>query len=81
MRRAGAVRRINPRVAVLSLFGMMNWVHTWHRRETDPQTDSLADTMMGMFLYGVTDEKRQATELKPARIARNGIAVDERAAG
>jgi len=76
MRKAGAVRRINPRVAVLSLFGMMNWVHTWHR-ETDPQADSLADTMMGMFLHGVMDERRQATELKAARIARNAVTVAE----
>jgi AcrR family transcriptional regulator len=83
MRRTGTARRLNPRVAVLSLFGMMNWVHTWHRPQTDPQADSLAETMAGMFLRGVMAEGREPEELKPARIARggSGIAVAERAAG
>ncbi|MGH9865874.1 MAG: TetR/AcrR family transcriptional regulator, partial [Candidatus Acidiferrales bacterium] len=31
LRRSGQARRLNPRIAVLSLFGMMNWIHTWHR--------------------------------------------------
>ena len=53
MRKAGRARRVNPRVAVLSLFGMMNWIHTWHRPGTDPQADALAETMTGMFLHGV----------------------------
>jgi TetR/AcrR family transcriptional regulator, cholesterol catabolism regulator len=53
MRKTGVARRVNPRVAVLSLFGMMNWIHTWHRPGTDPQADALAETMTGMFLHGV----------------------------
>jgi len=53
MRKAGAVRRLNPRVAVLSLFGMMNWTYTWHRAAADPQADALAETIAGMFLHGV----------------------------
>ena len=40
MRKAGIARRMNSRVAVLSLFGMMNWVHTWHRPHMDPQADA-----------------------------------------
>jgi TetR/AcrR family transcriptional regulator, cholesterol catabolism regulator len=81
MRKNGIARRLNSRVAVLSLFGMMNWVHTWHRPETDPQADSLAETMAGMFLQGVMAEGRETHELKSPRIARTGIAVAERAAG
>jgi len=81
MRKNGIARRLNSRVAVLSLFGMMNWVHTWHRPETDPQADSLAETMAGMFLHGVMAEGHESQELKPARIPRTGIAVAERAAG
>jgi AcrR family transcriptional regulator len=53
MREAGVARRLNPRVAVLSLFGMMNWTYTWHRPEMDPQADALAETIAGMFLHGV----------------------------
>src|SRR5580700_6982045 len=70
MRKTGAARRLNPRVAVLSLFGMMNWVHTWHRAQTDPQADTLAETMAGMFLHGVLADGRYTPELKPARIGR-----------
>jgi TetR/AcrR family transcriptional regulator, cholesterol catabolism regulator len=81
MRRTGVARRLNPRVAVLSLFGMMNWVHTWHRPQTDPQADALAETMAGMFLRGVMADGREAPELKPARVGRGGIAVAGRAAG
>lgn len=54
MRRTGVARRLNPRVAVLTLFGMMNWTYTWHRAEMDPQADALAETIAGMFLHGVT---------------------------
>ena len=83
MRKAGTARRLNPRVAVLSLFGMMNWVHTWHRPQTDPQADSLAETMAGMFLRGVMVEAQGTEELKPARIGRGGggVAVAEPAVG
>jgi len=81
MRKSGIARRMNSRVAVLSLFGMMNWIHTWHRPETDPQADSLAETIAGMFLHGVMAEGREMPELKPARVARNGMEVAGRAAG
>jgi hypothetical protein len=81
MRKSGIARRMNSRVAVLSLFGMMNWIHTWHRPETDPQADSLAETIAGMFLHGVIAEGREMPELKPARVTRNGIEVAGRAAG
>jgi AcrR family transcriptional regulator len=81
MRKSGITRRLNSRVAVLSLFGMMNWVHTWHRPDTDPQADSLAETMAGMFLRGVIAESRESQDIKPARMARTGITVAERAAG
>src|SRR5580704_1635754 len=55
MRRSGVARQLNPRVAVLTLFGMMNWTYTWHRSETDPKADALAETIAGMFLHGVTN--------------------------
>jgi TetR/AcrR family transcriptional regulator, cholesterol catabolism regulator len=83
MRKAGTARRLNPRVAVLSLFGMMNWVHTWHRPQTDPQAASLAETMAGMFFRGVIAEAREPEELKPARITPSGggVAVAEPVVG
>jgi TetR/AcrR family transcriptional regulator, cholesterol catabolism regulator len=81
MRKTGAARRLNPRVAVLSLFGMMNWVHTWHRPQTDPQAEALAETMAGMFLHGVLADVDVTPAMKPARVSRGGIAVVGRAAG
>lgn len=55
MRQHGLARRLNPRVAVLSLFGMMNWVYTWHRPKVDPQAGALAEAITGMFLNGVAN--------------------------
>lgn len=80
MRRAGAARRMNPRVAVLSLFGMMNWIHTWHRPRIDPQADALAETMAGMFLRGVMNGHGQAGA-KPARVRTAGTRLAARLAG
>ncbi len=45
---------LNERVAVLSLFGMMNWVYQWHKPGVDPGADNLTDMIVGIFLYGVT---------------------------
>ena len=68
MRRAGVARQLNPRVAVLTLFGMMNWTYTWHRPEMDPQADALAETIAGMFLHGVMNGHGNAStrSLRPA---------------
>lgn len=76
LRKAGCARRMNSRVAVLSLFGMMNWVHTWHRREVDPQADALAEAMAGMFLHGVMNGRGPVR----AKISRPGRAPLETAA-
>ena len=53
LRRSGQARRLNPRVAVLSLFGMMNWIYTWHNPRLDPRAYRLAETITGIFLEGV----------------------------
>lgn len=79
MRKSGAARRLNSRVAVLSLFGMMNWIHTWHRPQIDPKADALADTMAGMFLRGVMNGHSQPVA-KPERIARAGLPIAARTA-
>jgi AcrR family transcriptional regulator len=43
----------SPRIAVLSLFGMMNWIYTWHNPRTDADADHLAREMGNIFLRGV----------------------------
>ena len=80
LRRAGQARRINTRIAVLSLFGMMNWIHTWHRPQVDPHAEALSDVMSEMFLHGVMNDHRAGFE-KTLRAGRGTLRLAERAAG
>jgi TetR/AcrR family transcriptional regulator, cholesterol catabolism regulator len=41
------------RIAVLSLFGMMNWIYTWHNPRVDADARSIAGEMGDVFLRGV----------------------------
>jgi AcrR family transcriptional regulator len=41
------------RIAVLSLFGMMNWIYTWHNSRVDADAEHLASEMGDIFLSGV----------------------------
>jgi AcrR family transcriptional regulator len=43
----------STRVAVLSLFGMMNWIYTWHNPRVDADAGQLARDMGDIFLRGV----------------------------
>jgi AcrR family transcriptional regulator len=61
LREAGVARRMNGRVAVLSLFGMMNWAPTWYRPNVDPQAGALAETMAGLFLHGISRDGALST--------------------
>jgi AcrR family transcriptional regulator len=49
----GTAPGLNSRIAVLSLFGMMNWVYQWHNPEVDPGAGELTDAIVGIFLHGV----------------------------
>jgi hypothetical protein len=40
-------------VAALSLFGMMNWIYTWHNPRRDAGAHELADEMADIFLRGL----------------------------
>jgi TetR/AcrR family transcriptional regulator, cholesterol catabolism regulator len=44
----------STRIAVLGLFGMMNWIYTWHKSRVDADADKLASEMSNIFLRGVT---------------------------
>jgi AcrR family transcriptional regulator len=46
----------SSRIAVLSLFGMMNWIYTWHHPRKDANADELAQQMGDIFLNGVCGE-------------------------
>jgi AcrR family transcriptional regulator len=43
----------NARTAVMSLFGMINWIYTWYNPRVDGNADSLAEQMGDIFLKGI----------------------------
>jgi AcrR family transcriptional regulator len=43
----------NTRIAVLSLFGMMNWLHTWYNPRIDGNPRALARHIGDVFLRGI----------------------------
>jgi len=56
----------NPRIAVLSLFGMMNWVYKWHNSRIDPDAQELTDAIVGIFLHGVSRVAARESALSTA---------------
>ncbi len=52
----------NTRIAVLSLFGMVNWIYTWYRPRVDADAEELAKQISEIFLTGVLGT---AKALKP----------------
>lgn len=45
--------QFTTRIAVLSLFGMMNWIYTWHNPRVDADAQQLAREIGDVFLHGV----------------------------
>jgi TetR/AcrR family transcriptional regulator, cholesterol catabolism regulator len=45
--------QFSTRTAVMSLFGMMNWIYTWHNPRIDADAKQLANEMGDVFLRGV----------------------------
>jgi TetR/AcrR family transcriptional regulator, cholesterol catabolism regulator len=58
----GASRTIGTRTAVMTLFGAMNWLYTWHNPRVDPDAATLAGELSDIFLQGI----------RGAATARNG---------
>ena len=50
--------QLSSRIAVLSLFGMMNWIYTWHNPRVDADAESIAREMGDIFLRGVLPASR-----------------------
>jgi len=55
------------RIAVLGLFGMMNWIYTWHNPRVDADAGVLARQMADIFLNGLLGAGRHKR-----RARRNG---------
>ena len=45
--------KFSGRIAVLSLFGMMNWIYTWYHPRVDADAGALACQMSELFLNGL----------------------------
>jgi AcrR family transcriptional regulator len=45
--------QFNSRSAVMALFGMINWLHTWYNPKVDGTPEALADEISEIFLRGV----------------------------
>jgi TetR/AcrR family transcriptional regulator, cholesterol catabolism regulator len=45
--------QFSTRIAVLSLFGMMNWIYTWHNPRVDADAGAMSNQMADIFLCGV----------------------------
>lgn len=45
--------QFSTRIAVLALFGMMNWIYTWHNPRVDADAEHIAGEMGDLFMRGV----------------------------
>lgn len=52
----------STRLAVLSLFGMMNWIYTWYNPRVDGDAESIACEMAEIFLRGVSNGRKALTK-------------------
>ncbi|MFZ0733738.1 MAG: TetR/AcrR family transcriptional regulator [Candidatus Sulfotelmatobacter sp.] len=52
----------STRIAVLGLFGMMNWIYTWHKPRIDADAASIAKEMGDLFLRGVMASEKGRRE-------------------
>jgi TetR/AcrR family transcriptional regulator, cholesterol catabolism regulator len=56
--------QVSTRIAVLSLFGMMNWIYTWHNPRVDADANQLAREMGDIFLRGVLVSEKNWKKLR-----------------
>jgi AcrR family transcriptional regulator len=61
---------ISSRVAALSLFGMMNWIYTWHNPRRDEGAERLAEVMAEIFLRGLLQERPASAKPGETRVGQ-----------
>ena len=52
---------VNSRIAAVALFGMLNWIYTWHNPRVDADATDLARQMSQIFLNGVLNGETPKT--------------------
>jgi AcrR family transcriptional regulator len=53
LKRTRHLHALDARLAVLSLFGIMNWLYTWYNARIDPDGATCAEAMAGIFFDGI----------------------------
>ena len=71
LKRERKLRRLNPRLAMLSLFGMMNWIYTWYNPRKDPDAEALAEQMAELFLGGIQATRKVSGRTQRLRNGRD----------
>jgi TetR/AcrR family transcriptional regulator, cholesterol catabolism regulator len=63
----------SSRMAVLSLFGMMNWIYTWYNPRIDAGAKQLAREMGDIFLQGIGagDSASRSTKARKNKLKAN----------
>jgi hypothetical protein len=51
----------------MSLFGMINWIYTWYRPQSDTPAAELARQMTGLFLSGTLNGATTANKASNQR--------------
>jgi hypothetical protein len=67
-------------MAVVTLFGMMNWIYTWHNPRFDGDAQELARRMADIFLNGVLGEGKPNRDAELQQIAAKPAARKRRGA-
>jgi AcrR family transcriptional regulator len=57
----------STRMAVLSLFGMMNWIYTWYNPRVDADAEHLSREMSDIFLRGISGKTQSASASKKSK--------------
>lgn len=63
----------SSRTAVLSLFGMMNWIYTWYNPRVDAGAADLAREMGDIFVHGICVRSIRTAPGKAAQRKKSGI--------
>src|SRR5689334_3229952 len=58
--------QFSGRLAVLGLFGMINWIYTWHNPRVDLDAGELAREMSNLFLRGVLNPAKTKRKIAKA---------------
>jgi len=56
----------SSRLAVLSMFGMMNWIYTWYKPRIDANAEELAREMGDIFVHGIGTSRPRPRKRKAA---------------